>query len=125
MGSVTIYLVPSLKYPANPPAVGDPETIGLHIGLYLGMILISLLAAVAAGKLRVSLLPRLGAWNAALAAGFPAAVLWQFRVASIGAQALMWASIGLLFGPLAERLLAERLLAGPARRRAERLPAAT
>src|SRR3984957_7715952 len=27
---VTIVLVPNLKYPANPPAVGNPETIGLR-----------------------------------------------------------------------------------------------
>ena len=25
---VVVYLVPFLKYPANPPAVGDPDTIG-------------------------------------------------------------------------------------------------
>ena len=27
-GFIAIYLVPNLKYPANPPSVGDPETIG-------------------------------------------------------------------------------------------------
>ena len=108
VGFVTVHLVPSLKFPANPPSVGDLKTIGLRTGLYFGLILISLLGAVAAGKLRVWLLPRLGAWNAALAAGafylaamgaaaallpgidevpaaFPAVVLWRFRVASIGA----------------------------------------
>ena len=29
--------------------------------------------------------------------GFPAVVLWKFRVASIGAQFIMWATLGLLF----------------------------
>ena len=130
-GFVTVYVVPNLKYPANPPSVGDPETIGLRTGLYFGMVLISLIAMVAAGKLRLSVLDRLGAWNAALLAGafylgvvlmagqllrgidevpdgFPAVVLWQFRVASAGAQLIMWTSIGLLFGLLAERLLTRR-----------------
>ncbi len=132
MGFVAVFLVPTLKYPANPPSIGDPETIGLRTGLYFGMILISLVALIAAGKLRLSLLDRIGAWNAALAAGvfyvvavaaaglslpsidevpaaFPAVVLWQFRIASLGAQLIMWASIGILFGALAERLLSPRL----------------
>jgi predicted cobalt transporter CbtA len=36
---------------------------------------------------------------------FPAVVLWQFRIASLGAQVIMWATIGLGFGALAERIL--------------------
>ena len=132
-GFVSVYVVPTLKYPANPPSVGDPETIGIRTGLYFSMIAISLIAMVASGKLRVSLVDRLGGWNAALVAGgfyiaavlmaglllpgidevpdaFPAVVLWKFRVASLGAQLIMWASIGLLFGTLAERLLVPRVL---------------
>jgi hypothetical protein len=34
--------------------------------------------------------------------GFPAVVLWQFRMASAGAQLVMWSTIGLGFGALAE-----------------------
>ena len=128
VGFVTVYVVPNLKYPANPPSVGDPDTIGIRTGLYFSMILVSLVAMVAAGKLRLSVLERRGGWNAALIAGafylvavavaasllpgidevpeqFPAVVLWQFRVASFGAQSIMWASIGLMFGALADRLL--------------------
>lgn len=128
MGFVAVYLVPNLKYPANPPSVGDPETIGLRTGLYFSMIALSLVTMMAAGKLRLAVLDRLGEWNAALVAGafylamvvvaglllpgidevpaqFPAVVLWQFRIASLGAQLIMWTSIGLAFGALAERLL--------------------
>jgi hypothetical protein len=36
---------------------------------------------------------------------FPSQVLWNFRVASVGVQVVMWATIALAFGPLAERLL--------------------
>jgi hypothetical protein len=32
-------------------------------------------------------------------------VLWNFRVASVGVQVVMWTTIALAFGPLAERLL--------------------
>jgi predicted cobalt transporter CbtA len=31
---LSLYIVPFIKYPANPPAVGDPETIGLRDSLY-------------------------------------------------------------------------------------------
>ncbi len=125
-GLVAVYVVPNLKYPANPPSVGDPATIATRTALYFSMIAISLAAMIAAGMLRLRLLPRYGEWNAALIAGaayliivigvglalppinevpeqFPAVVLWQFRIASLGAQLIMWASIGLVFGALTER----------------------
>jgi hypothetical protein len=128
-GFVAVYIVPNLKYPANPPSVGDPATIGMRTALYFSMIAISLAAMIAAGMLRLRLLARHGPWNAFLmAAGaylvvvivvglalppvnevpaeFPAVVLWRFRIASAGAQLIMWTTLGLLFGALAERVLA-------------------
>ena len=36
---------------------------------------------------------------------FPAVVLWKFRIASLGAQLIMWTTIGLVFGALTERAL--------------------
>jgi predicted cobalt transporter CbtA len=41
-----LFLMVALKYPANPPAVGDPETIYYRETLYVGYILISGLAAL-------------------------------------------------------------------------------
>jgi predicted cobalt transporter CbtA len=38
---------------------------------------------------------------------FPATVLWQFRIASLGGQLIMWTTLGLLFGVVAERLFAQ------------------
>jgi predicted cobalt transporter CbtA len=126
MGFVVIYLVPNLKYPANPPSIGAPDTIGMRTALYFEMIVISLIAVISAAVLREMLIKRFEGWNATLIAAayyglivlcaglllpsvdevpeaFPAVVLWQFRIASIGAQALMWAMIGVLFGALTER----------------------
>jgi hypothetical protein len=37
--------------------------------------------------------------------GFPADVLFDFRLYSVAAQLILWATIGLIFAPLAERLL--------------------
>lgn len=63
-----IYLVPFLKYPANPPSIGHEETIGERTGLYLLMVVLSLALAVAALWLGRALTPRLGAWGATFAA---------------------------------------------------------
>jgi len=38
---LTIFFIPFLKYPANPPTVGDPETVVLRSILYLSFIAIS------------------------------------------------------------------------------------
>ena len=128
-GFVAIYLVPNLKYPANPPAVGDAKTIGVRTALYFIMIAVSIAAMIGAFSLKRLLAHRLSDWNSTLAvvayyvvivaiaglllpavnevpAQFPAVVLWKFRVASIGAQFIMWATLGLLFGALTQRAAA-------------------
>ncbi|MGW4237613.1 CbtA family protein [Streptomyces sp. NPDC004749] len=128
----TVCLVPFLKYPATPPAVGNPDTIGKRTALFFLMIALSVLLAVIAVIVGRRLAPRLGNWNASVVAGggyvlalvvaclvlpansdavaadFPAALLWEFRLASLGVQALLWTAFGLIFGALAERVLAER-----------------
>jgi len=43
---LSLYVVPFIKYPANPPAVGDPETIGLRDSLYTSYQLASGLIAL-------------------------------------------------------------------------------
>ncbi|SEJ04873.1 CbtA family protein [Paraburkholderia diazotrophica] len=123
---VAVVLVPTIKYPANPPSVGDPDTIGMRTGLFFLMIVTSIVVMVFAMKVRKHLLTRLGQWNASIAGGiafvaiiaaieialptvnevpeaFPAVVLWKFRMTALGMQALMWATIGLLFGAMVER----------------------
>ena len=47
----TLYLIPFLKYPANPPTVGDGETVVLRAILYLSFIAISGLSVVVFYKL--------------------------------------------------------------------------
>jgi hypothetical protein len=51
-GFIAIYLIPNLKYPANPPSVGNPETIGIRTALYFIMIAFSVAAMVAAIALK-------------------------------------------------------------------------
>ena len=63
-----ICLVPFLKYPANPPSIGDGQTIGDRTGLYLLMVVTSLSLAATAFWLGRRLAPRLGACGATFAA---------------------------------------------------------
>ncbi|MCW2958829.1 MAG: CbtA family protein [Solirubrobacterales bacterium] len=124
----TMTLVPATKYPANPPAVGDPATIDRRTLLAFTMVAIAWLSLVAAVRVRAHLARRLTAWDATLAAGvvfvaviavaqlllpaadatpagFPADVLYRFRLASVGISMTLWLTIGTVFGALAERLM--------------------
>jgi hypothetical protein len=162
-GFLGVYLVPFLKYPADPPAIGHEETIRARSGLYLLMVVCSVAFLVAAVWLGRRLRDRFGNWNATLLAGaafvaaigvvmlllpsfghlgfnrqhygdhatetplplrdaeggivypgFPADVLFAFRFYSVGAQLLMWSVLGLVFAPLAERVLRPAPEAGSA-----------
>jgi hypothetical protein len=155
-GFLGFYLIPFVKYPANPPAIGHEETIRDRGGLYLLMVVASIALLILATWLGQRLKPRFGNWNATLLAGlacvvalgivmavlpsfghlhgnveqygrhatetplplrdpqgrivypgFPADVLFDFRLYSVAAQAILWAAIGLCYAPLAERLFAE------------------
>jgi predicted cobalt transporter CbtA len=126
MGFVAIVVVPNLKYPANPPAVGHPETIGVRTAAFFLLIAFSIAAMVFAVQMGRRLRVRFGAWNGSLLAavifvvivgvvshflpeidevpvGFPVTLMWRFRVAALEIQAVMWATLGLLFGWLTER----------------------
>jgi hypothetical protein len=69
LGFVGVYVMPVLKYPANPPAVGNPDTIGRRTTLFLVMMLLSIAAMVVAAIVRRRLAYRFGEWNATLIAG--------------------------------------------------------
>jgi hypothetical protein len=154
-GFLGVYLVPFLKYPANPPAIGHEETIEQRGTLYLLLVGSTIALLGLAVWLGQRLRPRFGNWHASLLAGgaflvaigilfavlpptghlgsnvalfgehpsetplpltdpsgaivypgFPADVLFSFRLYSVAAQLLLWTAIGLVFAPLAERLLA-------------------
>jgi hypothetical protein len=74
-GFLTFYATPFVKYPANPPAVGNDETIGDRTGLFLIMIVGSLVILAVAVAVQRRLAPRWGTWNATLVAGVAYVVL--------------------------------------------------
>ena len=129
VGLVVVYVVPNLKYPANPPSIGNPDTIGRRTALYFTLVVGSVLLAVAANLVGRKLSTSLGAWNAATVAvlgyvvaafvfallmpgvnevphAFSATLLWRFRIAAFGTQVVLWSTMALLFGFLTERSLA-------------------
>ena len=120
------FAIPFLKYPANPPSVGDPSTIGARTAAYFTLVALSLLAVLAAwlaarwmrergvetpkrraivgaGLLLVVSVLFLALPPAASAEGFPSGLLWGFRLSSFGTQLVFWAGLGALFGLLCER----------------------
>jgi hypothetical protein len=120
------FLIPFLKYPANPPTVGDPTTIGARTAAYFAMVGLSLLAVLAAWRVARMLRERgvsaparhvsvgLGLVLAVAAlfvvmpeapspGGFPAGLLWDFRLSSFGTQLVFWTGLGVAFGLLCER----------------------
>ncbi|GID28152.1 CbtA family protein [Paractinoplanes brasiliensis] len=125
VGFVAAALVPFLKYPATPPAVGSGDTISERTALYFGFWALSLAAAVGAVLLARRLLPRLGAYPAVLAAAgaylvvvvvagavlptvnevgdFPADTLWYFRLSSLMTLAATWAVLGVVLTGLVGR----------------------
>jgi predicted cobalt transporter CbtA len=127
MGFVSVSLLPFLAYPPNPPAVGDPQTIGTRTTLYFIMVAISIIAAVTAVFVGRRLAARWGGWYAILTAivgyllmtltamvllpsysevpaDFPATILYQFRLASLATQLALWATLGVALGELLYRL---------------------
>ena len=68
-GFLAIYLVPFVKYPADPPAIGHAETIRQRGLLYLLMVGTSVVLLILAVWLGRRLRSRFGNWNASLLAG--------------------------------------------------------
>ena len=116
-------LAPWLKYPPNPPAVGDPATIHQRQLLYLTVIAIALLVGVGAVLLSWRLRAmgwddarRIAAVVAAVAVAMlvafavlppppdpvevSATLIWRFRLASLGGNAALWTALTLGFSLL-------------------------
>jgi len=120
----SVALFPFLKYPANPPGVGDPDTVGYRQALYLGFIGLSVVGtALALGWFRRLNRPLgastsergrgwwviavYGVFAVALYAVFPANpdpvempadLVWTFRLISFAGLLLFWISLAGLFG---------------------------
>jgi predicted cobalt transporter CbtA len=126
---VGFVLVPFGKYPANPPAVGNPDTIDQRTVSYLAIVVIGLVAVWSAVVAYRTVAAAAAEWlpYAAGAAAFvvvvavaylalpavdevpgtfPPSLLWDFRLASLGTQVVLWSALGLTFAALLSRTTA-------------------
>jgi hypothetical protein len=123
---LVLALIPQLRYPANPPGVGDPDTIETRTSAYLLMYALGLVvvpsayaalrylarrgvaeplrqvgvvaAAVAVIGLAYALAPA-----SADADTMPADIVWAFRIRALGGLLLLFAVLGATYGLLTER----------------------
>lgn len=131
---VVANLVPALKYPPNPPTVGDPATIGRRTAAYLLLLLFSVLAAVAATGVsawcakrgtddQLRLLATVGTFAVLVtiallmfpptpdAVHAPTQLVWRFRIQSLGGTALLWLTTATVLGRLVTEKQPDRELA--------------
>jgi predicted cobalt transporter CbtA len=118
-----LYFVIALKYPANPPAVGDPDTIYYREGLYVAYICISGFTALALAflwkrlhmKSKKIALPLVYAGIMIAAyVGFPPnpdsisismELIQTFRILTVITIGIFWGILGILFGSLWDRFV--------------------
>jgi len=122
---LTIYLIPFLKYPANPPTVGDPETVVLRATLYLAFIAISGFSVIGFYQLskkfqgRKKLVAVIG-YAAFMTALFvvmppnpdeiaaPMELVNGFRVMSVIAVSVFWLALGIILGLFWQKIQPEK-----------------
>jgi len=120
LGFLAFTLAPAMVVPANPPAVGDPATVGVRTLTYLGTIFLAVVivsAVVAAtreqwssSRRRLATATALGVaglgllmllvpdTSDAIPAAVPASLIWNFRIGSLTELGLMWLFLGATFG---------------------------
>jgi len=121
---VTLYIIPFVKYPANPPTVGDPETIILRQTLYSAFIAISGLGALGFYQLYKRLDKKSLAFvgyaifiSAAFVAmpnnpdqvAAPEDLVNSFRATSAIAVSMFWLAIALILGALWQKLQPDKI----------------
>jgi len=116
----TIYFIPFLKYPANPPTVGEPETVVLRSILYLSFIAISGFSSIGFYKLSKKFVGKKKLISIVGYAVFISSVFFMmpenpdpitapmdlvngFRVMSVLAVSTFWISVALFLGFLWNR----------------------
>jgi hypothetical protein len=123
---LVLALIPQLRYPANPPGVGDPDTIETRTSAYLLMYALGLVVVpsayaalrelarrgvaeplrqvgVVAAALAVIGLAYALAPDSADADTVPADIVWAFRIRALGGLLLLFAVLGATYGLLTER----------------------
>jgi len=118
-----LFLLPALKYPANPPAVGNPETIYYRQGIYLGFLAISGFSALGLallyrkiGAMHAKKLIIPAVYAAIMAGAFlgmpanpdkitaPMDLVISFRIVSAFTMSMFWGLLGITLGAFWDKL---------------------
>jgi predicted cobalt transporter CbtA len=124
-GFFALSLVPFLRYPANPPGIGDAATIDSRahlwlVSLVIGLVGVAFAALITRGLRERGVRPSLrqlaaaGVLAATVALTFvlppntdsiaaPVQLVWQFRLLSLATLVLLWGGLSAGFGLLEER----------------------
>ena len=111
----TLYLIPFLKYPANPPTVGEADTVVLRMILYVSFIIISGIGVIVFYKLLTKLNKNkkyfaLIGYAGLMAIAFimmpdnpdeitaPMNLVNEFRFVSVLGVSSFWGSVGIILG---------------------------
>src|ERR671912_1214576 len=118
-----LFLMPALKYPANPPAVGNPETIYYRQSLYIAFLAISGFSALGLAFLyrkvtslntNKAIIP--SAYAAIIAGAYlempanpdsinaPIDLVIGFRITSTITISMFWGLLGIIFGTFWDKL---------------------
>jgi predicted cobalt transporter CbtA len=118
-----LFIVPALKYPSNPPAVGDPDTIYYRQGLFVAFLFISGVSALAVAIIAKKL-NQTASRKAMIAGALYGTIMTvtylvmppnpdqisismnlidTFRVVSGSTIVMFWAILGSIFGALWQR----------------------
>lgn len=118
-----LFLIPALKYPANPPAIGDPETIYYRQSLYVAFLAISGFSALGLAFLyggmralntKKAIIP--AAYAAIITGAYlamptnpdpinaPMDLVIGFRITSAITISMFWGVLGVFFGTFWDKL---------------------
>lgn len=124
-GFFALSLAPFLRYPSNPPGVGDSATIDSRSHLWTVTLVIGLVGAATAGLMARQLTTKgvrrslrqlavVGVLVATVALTFvlpdntdeinaPVGLIWEFRLLSLATLGLLWGGLAVTYGLLGER----------------------
>ncbi|MGD1836233.1 MAG: CbtA family protein [Nitrososphaeraceae archaeon] len=125
---LVLFLIPAIKYPANPPTVGDPTTIYERQTLYISFILMSGFVALGSSiifkkidaKLPLKFLVVSIIYGVVMTVLFvtmpsnpdeitaPADLVNGFRMASMATMTMFWIILGITFGVMWDKIKPHR-----------------
>lgn len=118
-----LFIVPALKYPGNPPGVGDPNTIYYRIPIYVSYLAISGFSTLGLaylyrklGNRGVKKIALPSAYAAIMIASYfawppnpdpitaPMDLVTNFRIATAFTMSVFWGAIGIILGAFWDKL---------------------